>query len=212
MAKIIAPKPEAPKVATPIPTPDVPAPDISVLIANLEAPLQANRDAEEKSKSSLLDAIIVIREFRAENPTVERSDVKTAVQQAVANAIGVPLAKVQTAPDKANPKLGGDAYGYALSSAMLSTAWPKGEAEEKRVAKAIKDGKGFVEVRKAAAKPQANPGAGNNPDAKKITQENFALKFSQFLTQAQVDLAISMDDVVTMATKALEAIGAAPRD
>jgi hypothetical protein len=196
MAKIKTPTP-----STPIP--ETPTIDINILIESLASPLQSIHDADESKKSGILDAVVKIIEFKEENPTLERSDCKLAVQQAVANMLNIKIAKVQNS--KAN---GGDDYAYTLASQMLNTAWPKGEKEQAAVKKAIDAGKGWVEVRKASAKRQKNPQ--RDPDAKKITKDNFASRLMIFLNQAQVDTSIPLADILDMADKAVDAIRNAP--
>ena len=196
MAKVQTPTPATPAIETP-------TVDYSQLLTSLASPLGVVMNAESQSKSGILDAVIAIREFREENPTADRGDVKTTVQQAVADMLGVKLVKVQNS--KGN---GGDDYAYTLSSQMLNTAWPKGEKEEKKVAKAISDGKGWVEVRRASSKPQSKPA--RDPNANKITMGNFAAKLNIFLTQAQVDTGLNMSEILRMAEMSVDAIRSAP--
>lgn len=201
MAKIKAPGAPAPtEVEAPA------APDMSVLLSTLDGLLGGILDADKQKEQSSLDIIIACREFREENPNLERNDLKLTIQQACANKYGIKLTAVQN-----DNKPGAKGYSaYTLVSALLSAAWPKGESEEKRVAKAIKEGKGYVEVRKAASKRQTN----RAPDAsgRKITEENFPTKFATFLTQAQADTGKSMEDIIEMAEVALEAIKSAPKE
>lgn len=180
------------------------APDISLLIGRL-APLFAQRkEGEEQLATNSRDIIVEMREYRNENPTLERNDLRAALQQVVSDKYGIKLAAVQN--DKKPGEKGYSAY--TLVSALLSAAWPKGEAEEKKVAKAIAAGKGYVEIRKAASKPQVNRGDGDNK--KLITKENFAIKLAKFLTQAQVDTTFSMTEILEMCDTAIEAIRKSP--
>jgi len=212
MAKIAQPKAPTTKQAAPTPaTPtsaqtEQPAPDISILVGKLEPLFAARVDGENALNNNSLSIIIAVREFREENPTLDRNDCRLAIQTAVAAKYGLKLAAVQN--DKKPGEKGYSAY--TLVSALLSAAWPKGEAEEKRVQKALAQGKGYVEVRRAASKPQANGGGGGgNP--RLITPENFATKLATFLTQAQVDIPNkTMPDILDMADAAIRAIRTSP--
>lgn len=204
MAKIKTPAAPA-ATAAPITAETPAAPDISVLVSTLAPLLEQRKEGEDALQSNSLDIIIALREFREANPGLERNDARLALQTTIAEKYALKLAAVQN--DKKPGEKGYSAY--TLVSALLSAAWPKGEAEEKKVAKAIAAGKGYVEVRKAASKPQAN--RANGGDGRKITEENFATKFNLFLTQAQADTGKSMEDVLTMATAVIEAAKAAPK-
>lgn len=200
------PKVTQPKAPTEAPAaPETPAPDLSILIGNLSPLLEQRKEGEDALQGNSLEIIIQLREFRDENPGLERNDARLALQTVVAEKYGLKLAAVQN--DKKPGEKGYSAY--TLVSALLNAAWPKGEAEEKKVAKAIAAGKGYVEVRKAASKPQGNRAA--NADARRITVENFATKLSTFLTQAQVDIGEDMLAILTRAEAVIEACKKAPQ-
>lgn len=201
MSKIKTP---APAQTKDVPATDAPAaPDISILIGTLAPLLEQRKEGEEALQGNSLEIIIAMREFREENPALDRNDARLALQTVIAEKYSLKLSQVQN--DKKPGEKGNSAY--TLVSALLSAAWPKGEAEEKKVAKALAAGKGFVEVRKAASKPQ---GARAATDTRRITVENFATKLSVFLTQAQTDIGESMADIVTRTRAVLEALEKAP--
>lgn len=204
MAKIKQPIQSAP-ITPAAEVPEQPAPDLSLLIDNLSPLLAERKEGEEALAGNSLSIIIALREFRAENPGLERNDARLALQTAVAEKYGVKLTAVQN--DKKPGEKGYSAY--TLVSALLSAAWPKGEAEEKKVAKALAAGKGYVEVRKAASKPQSARNKDEN--ARRITEENFAAKLSTFLTQAQVDMGVDMASILEKAEAVIEAAKAAPQ-
>lgn len=198
------PKVKTPTAPVPATAPaEAAAPDYSILVAQLKPILSEVKDLEDKSRSANLDLAIAIREFREENPTAERNECRLSIQTAVAEQYGLKISQVQDGDKK------GKGYSaYTLVSAIMSVAWPKGDKEENKVAKALKEGKGWVELRKAASKPQVKRSA--DPDAKRITADNFATKLANFLTQAQVDIGVSIEDILEMTESAIEAIRSAP--
>ncbi len=203
MAKITTPAPASTK--TTAPTGEAPAaPNVSVLIGTLAPLLATRKEGEEALNSNSRDIIIAMREFKEENPSFERNDCKLALQTVIAEKYSLKLAQVQNDSDS---KAKGYS-AYTLVSALLNAAWPKGEAEEKKVAKAIKDGKGYVEIRKAASKPQSNRQQGE--DKNKITADNFANKATAFVVKAETDMAVSRESVLVMLEAVISALRMAP--
>lgn len=204
------PKVQAPAPATPQTETESPAPDLSILTGRLAPILAETKEIEGQLKSKNLDLAVAVREFREENPNLERSDCKLAIQQAVANAYNLKLAQVQN-DNKAKDENGKSLKGYSayvLVSMILSVAWPKGEAEEKRVQKALQQGKGWLEVKQAASKPQANKNT--DPTSRRITVDNFAVKLNTFLTQAQTDIGEPIEGILDRAEAAITAMRNAP--
>ncbi len=91
----------------------------------------------------------------------------------------------------------------------MSVVAPKGEEQQKRVSKALKDGeKRFTTLVKLASKPQTKRAA-SDPDKNKITDDNFIEKALAFLTKYATDTGNSVrDGVAKMRDEALDAIEA----
>lgn len=199
MPKVTTPK--AP--ATPTPEPEAPAIDIAPLITSLSPLLSGVAEAEQKIDTATVDIAVECRAFRADNPTLERNSMKLAIQTAVAESYGLKLEDVQSKPDALSPNANAAATEkfkkrnstYTLVSVLLSIAWPKDEKQDAKVAKLLSGGETrFVVLKKAAQKPQAN--AARDPDAGKITAANLAEKHFAFLSKAQSDMAVPMEEIL----------------
>lgn len=212
------PKLKAPKTETPAtPTVEAPkAPDISPLLKAIAPLLSTIRDAEGKRDGAVVDIAVEIRAFREENSEVERGAVKLAIQTAIADAYELKIEQVQTKPDEKLKKSKPADYAtrnscYTMVSQLLSIAWSKDEKEDNKVAKALKEGETrFTVLKKLASKPQSNPQ--RDPDANKITKENFAAKFALFVTKAMTDIALPQSDVLDLVSEASEAMQNAPAE
>lgn len=213
MAKIKAPVTKAPV------TPEVEAPkapDISPLMESIAPFISEYKEAEGKQDEARLNIAVECRSFREENPEVERSAIKLALQTAVAEIYSLKIEHVQNKPEEKlkNSKPADYAArnsAYVLVSQLLSIAWAKEEKQDNKVAKALADGETrFVVLKKLASKPQNNPQ--RDPDANKITKENFASKFALFVTQAMTDMAKDQSTVLDLVAEASSAMEAAPKE
>lgn len=211
--KINTPAPKAPEKPE---TEGTKAPDISPLISALAPHLSTFHTAEAEAETSRIDMIVELRAFRTENEEVERGSLLLALQTAIAAEYGLKIEHVQSKPDDklknskpADFKLRSGAY--QLSRELLGMAWAKDDKCDAKVAKALEAGETrFVVLKKMSQKAQANPA--RDPDANKITEENFAAKLSLFLTQAAADTGKSNDEVREWVDTALEAMDAAPAE
>lgn len=211
--KINTPAPKAPEKPE---TEGTKAPDISPLISALAPHLSSFHEAEDNAENSRIDMIVEMRSFREENEEVERSSILLALQTAIAAEYGLKIEHVQSKPDdKLKTSKPADfkarSGAYQLSRELLGMAWAKDEKCDAKVAKLLEAGeKRFVVLKKASQKAQSNPA--RDPDANKITEENFAAKFSLFLTQAQTDTGKPADEVREWVDTALAAMDAAPAE
>lgn len=203
MAKVKAPKVEAPDQETP-------APDLSALRKSIVADLQTYFESEDSANGAILDGVIKIREAREENPNIERESVRTLIQEAVAEIRGLKIEFVQNAPAVTLKKSKPEDFAkrnsaYVLVSTLMSMSWPKREDEDKKVKKALDDGeRRFTVIKKLSVKPsnKTQGGAG-----KSITKENFTEKLKQFLVKAQTDMGEkNLEEILDLAE--LEAIPA----
>lgn len=205
------PKIKSPSPATETPATDTPAVDISPLIAALAPILTDVSKAEDKISGGIVEIAVECRDFRAKNKDVERSQIRLGIATAVAESKGLVLATILTKPAEAPTNATKDKLAliarqnsaYTLVSTLLSIAWPKEEKQDAAVAKLLKDGEDrFVVLKKAAAKQQ-KPG-GRDPDTNKITASNFAEKLMAFLSRAQSDMAVPMDEILGQAEDAVQ--------
>jgi hypothetical protein len=188
------PKIKKPATVTPAPetpTTETPKVDMSPLISQITEGLKAIDEAEGAKNEAVLNTIVEIRAFREENPTAERTDIRLAIQTAVAEQTGLKLAQVQTKPTK-DERISKEVRSqrdsaYVLVSTLLSMAWAKEEKQDEKVAKLLASGeKRFVVIRDASRKPQSRPQ--HDPNAGKVTRENFTEELGKFLTKAYADL------------------------
>jgi len=213
MAKLTKPAPKAPEAPE---TEGVKAPDMAPLIASISGLIADIKGADETKDNANIDIAVAIREFREENPEVERSAVRLALQTAIADTYGLKIEHVQSKPEETLKKskpadYANRASAYVLVSTLLSIAWAKDEKQDAKVAKLLDGGeRRFVVLKKAASKPQANPQ--RDPDANKITLENLPQKLALFVTQAMADTGASADDIYARCHKALDAMEEAPAE
>lgn len=215
MPKIKTPAPTKPATQTPeVEAPK--APDISPLMESIAPYITEYKEGADVQNNATVNIAVECRAFREENPEVERSAIKLALQTAIADAYGLKIEHVQNKPDDKlkNSKPADYAArnsAYVLVSTLLSIAWAKEEKQDNKVAKALKDGETrFVVLKKLASKPQSNPQ--RDPDANKITKENFAAKFALFVTQAMTDMGADQSTVLDMAAEAASAMESAPKE
>lgn len=201
MAKIKNPAP-----VTETPAPEAPAPDMSILISTLTPILGTVVEVGKKMHGLNKDLAISCIEFREKYSTASRNDIELSLETAVATAYGLKLSQVQN--DKKPGEKGYSAY--TLVSAIMTVAWPKGETEQKRVAKAFAEDKGWVELRKAASKKQSRPS--KDPNANKCTPENFVNRLHTFLVTCQTDMDTDLLRVLSMAEAAIVTIEKATKD
>lgn len=212
------PKVKAPKIETPIvetPTTEVPKVDMSPLISQLTDGLAALQEVEGKRDECQLTLIVECRGFREENPTVERGDMRLAIQTAVAEQYGLKLAQVQNKPTKderiAKEIRSQRESAYVLVSTLLSMAWPKDEKQDTKVAKLLESGETrFTVLRDASRKPSTK--VQRDPDAGKITVANFADKYAEFATKAYADIGKGWPSVFNLLDEAREALEKAMAD
>lgn len=217
MAKINAPK--ASKVEAPE-TEGVQAPDLSGLIESLAGEVANIVEGDKASKGARIQMAVLGREAREEHgEALGRDDLRLAIQTAVAEGYGLKLIEVQNKPDKDGPTVSKDIRVknetrrscYTLVSELLSMSWPKDEKIDAKVAKAMKDGESrWVVLKAMSSKKQARPD--QDPDAKKITVANLAAKLNLFVTQAQADTALPLEEVYDLVQTALDAMKAAPTE
>lgn len=213
MAKINKPtptKPENPEIE------GVKAPDMAPLITSISGMITTIIEAKETEASANIDIAVAVREFRGENPEVERGAVRLALQTAVAESYGLKIEHVQSKPEETLKKSKPVDYAnrnsaYVLVSTLLSIAWPKDEKQDKKVQKMLDDGETrFVVLKKAASKPQANPQ--RDPDANKITLDNLGEMLAKFVTQAIADTGASADSIYEKCHTALDVMSKAPAE
>lgn len=215
MAKITKPAPAAP--STDAQTVAAPAVDIAPLLASLAPAIEKIKEGETMKEDGILDTIVELRSFREANENLERDQMRTAIQTVVSEGYGLKLEHVQKKPDETLKKSKPADYAirnscYTLVSQLLGIAWAKDDKCDAKVAKALEKGeKRFTVLLKTAQKPQG--GGDRDPDANKITKENFAAKFTLFLTKAQSDIGTKdIDEVYELVDKSLEAMKAAPKE
>lgn len=204
MAKVKAPKPEAPDQ-------EAPAPDLSSLRKSIVADLTTYFESEDSANGAILDGVIKIREAREENENIERESVRLLIQEAVAEIRNLKIEHVQSAPAATLKKSKPEDFSkrqsaYVLVSTLMSMSWPKREDEDKKVKKALDDGeRRFTVIKKLSAKPPK--GGGGKGGTKAITKENFTEKLKQFLVRAQTDMGEkNLEEILDLAE--LEAIPA----
>lgn len=186
-----------PKAPTKIENPETeqPAPDYSTLISNLVEQQTVALQAEEQGREANIESALIAREFIASNTNAERKEIKLAIATSIAQVRGLKPDDIISAPDK-SLKTGSAAAqekyvkcksAYELVSVLIGIAWPSDEAAAKKVEKAIQGGeRGFVKLKRLAAKPQK--ARETDPNAKRITKENFPEKLNNFLIHASTDI------------------------
>lgn len=210
-------KPPAPVTETP--TTEAPKVDMSPLITDLLDSLSELQEVEAKRDECYYDLIIKGRAFREENNTVERSDMRLAIQTAIAEKYSLKLAQVQNKPTK-DERITKEVRAsrescYVLVSTLLSAVWPKDEKQDTKVQKLLESGeKRFTIIRDASRKPSVK--SNRDPEAKKITIANFADKYSEFATNAYADIGKGWPAIFTLLDEAREALetamSEAPKD
>lgn len=191
------PKPSQPKAPTQPVTPEVetPAPDYSTLTSQIVEQQTVALQAEETGREANIESALLAREFISANPNAERKDVKLAIATAVATVRGLKPDDIISAPDKTlskgtpsqQEKFIKCKSAYELVSVLIGIAWPTDETAAKKVEKAIASGeRGFVKLKRLAAKPQK--ARETDPNAKRVTKENFPEKLKNFLTLAATDI------------------------
>lgn len=218
MAKIQAPKQTAPTTENPSEKVTI---DLAPLTQSLTEKVGEILSGEEQAKNGRIDMVVLMHEARDEHgEALTREDVRLALQTAVAEGYGLKLADVQNKPDKIADNASKDARDryakrnscYTLVSELLSMAWPKDEKQDKKVRELVDSGeKRWVVLKGAAQKKQTNR-ADADPNKGKITKENFAAQFNLFLTKAQADMAVTLDETYELAETALAAMKAAPKE
>lgn len=207
MPKIKTPKVEAPIVETP--STEVPKVDMSSLISNLTEKFGGLDEAKAAVDNAHFDLIVECRAFREENPTVERGDIKLAIQTAVAEHYGLKLAQVQNKPTK-DERINAEVRSkressYVLVSTLLGAAWAKDEKQEAKVVKLLDAGETrFTVIRDASRKPSTK--VQRDPDAGKITVANFADKYGEFATKAFADIGKDWKTIYNLLDEAREAL------
>lgn len=214
MPKVKAPTPTTPTTETP--AVEQPKVDMSPLISQLTAGLAELQEAEGKRDEAQISLIVECRAFREENPTAERSDMRLAIQTAVAEQYSLKLAQVQSKPTKeeriAKEIRSQRESAYVLVSTLLSMAWPKDEKQDTKVAKLLEGGETrFTVIRDASRKPSQK--SQRDPDANKITVANFTDKYAAFATQAFADIGKGKwDAIFNLLDEAREALEKAVSD
>lgn len=205
-------KPTTPATETPAPQ----APDISPLLQTLAPFVEGIRDADQTKDNARIDIAVSIREFREENPEVERGAIKLAIQTVIAETYSLKIEHVQSKPEDTLKKSKPADYAnrnscYTLVTELLGIAWAKDEKLDTKVGKLLDAGeKRFTILKRASQKAQNNPNA--DPNKNKITEENFPAKFNLFITQAMTDMSKTVDEVLEMAEAAVDAMKAAPKE
>lgn len=218
MAKISAPKPAAPNTDAQVVT--APAVDMAPLMLAMAPFIAELKSAEGARDKAILDTVIEIRSFREANDGVERDQIRTAIQTAVAECYSLKLDQVSKKPDDTLKKSKPADYAvrnscYTLVSQLMGVAWSKDEKQDAKVAKALEKGESrFTVLVKLGQKPNANSAAGGGATDKKITKENFAVKFTAFLEKALSDIGApcTIDEIHELVEKTLEAAKAAPKE
>lgn len=216
MAKISKPAPKAP--ATDAATIAAPQVDIAPLMASLAPAITKMKDGDTMKDEGILDAVIEIRGFREANEGVERDQIRTCVQQVVAETYGLKIDQVAKKPDDTLKKSKPADYAvrnscYTLVSQLLGVAWAKDEKRDAAVTKALEKGeRRFTVLVKTAQKPSTR--VEPDPNANKITKENFATKFTAFCEKALADIGApaTIDEIHDLVETTLEAAKAAPKD
>lgn len=202
MPKIKAPTPTEP-------TPEDPKVDMSPLIADLISALGDRDEADATLKTATLSIVQTIVAFHDENPEMERTDAKLAVQTAVAQKTGLKLAQVQTRTGK-DEKISKETRSsrdsaYTLVSTLLSMSWPAGEAEFKKTRKLLAEGEErFTVLQVASRKPNKRGQATTSGNT--ITRENLVEKISKFVTKAETDIPAPTSEVLDLLFAAIETI------
>lgn len=210
MATIKAPAPKAAQTEAPT------APDLSKFSLALTDKLSIVKDSEGKRDGALFDILVEGRAVREEFPDAEREQIKATVAQALADTYSLKLEHVTKAPDKTLRQQKPADFtarnnAYTLLSELVTMIWPKGEAEDKAVAKKLKDGETRISyIRKASKKKQTRPDA--DPDANKITAQNFLEKLDFFLATAATDLGETIEQVRDRALEGIETLKKAPKE
>lgn len=216
MAKINSPTPTKPN--TDAQTVAAPAVDMAPLLTALAPHIFALKEAEGARDEAILETVIEIRSFREANENVERDQIRTVIQTAIAESYGLKLEQVAKKPDETLKRMKPADYAvrnscYTLTSQLLGVAWAKDEKADAKVAKALeKNERRFTVLVKLGQKPQNNPQ--RDPDANKITRENFSAKLTLFVEKAKSDLGekTTIEEVWELIEKYLEAATAAPKE
>lgn len=215
MAKINTPAPKAQK--TDAETIAAPAVDMAPLLTALAPLTEKIKDSEKAKDEAILETIIEIRSFREANENVERDQIRSAIQTVIAESYGLKLEQVQKKPDETLKRSKPADYAmrnscYTLVSQLLAVAWAKDEKCDNKVGKALEKGESrFTVLVKTAQKPQG--GAERDPDASKVTKENFSAKFTAFLEKFKADGQIAtIEEVYETVDKYLEAARSAPKE
>lgn len=207
------------KAPTPTePTAEDPKVDMSPLIADLVSALGEREEAEGKLENTNVAIVQTIVAFHDENPEMERTDAKLAIQTAVSQKTGLKLAQVQTAPRKdekcpADKNLGLTGpevkskrlSASSLVSTLLSMAWPAHEDQYKKTRKLLAEGEDrFIVLQSASRKPNKRGQA--TASSNTITRENLVEKFSKFMTKVETDLPAPTSEVLDLLYAAIETI------
>lgn len=201
MAKIKQPAP-----ATEAPTTEAPAPDMAPLIQSFSEIFATREEAEQKVDECNLEIAVIGREFREENPTVERPAILLAVQTAVATAKKIKLSHLTNYKDQSDKVKKDAGSAYTLTSSLMSMIWHKNPDIEKKGAKLSSDEirkEGWVKFKTRMSKKHNRTEP--DPDRNKITEANFAEKLGAFLTQAVADGVGDTEYVSSLALTATEA-------